>query len=119
MNPTDKILWLKAGRLLKMFQKKLMSSDAKKYSEFAGVQKHEMLDITEVDESVLQRAIGLEAKVDETIQMILAASLASKALYIGVRVIGDTPIWPISVLFAQGLQSRAVYCVMKDEGVFT
>ncbi|KAL3238229.1 Respiration factor 2 [Nakaseomyces bracarensis] len=118
MNSTDKILWLKAGKLLKKFQKKLLSSDAKKYSEFAGVQKHEVLDITEVDESVLQRAIGLEAKVDETIQMILAASLSSKALYIGVRVIGDTPIWPIAVLFAQGLQSRAVYCVMKDEGVF-
>nr|CAO98771.1 zinc-finger protein [Nakaseomyces delphensis] len=118
MNSTDKILWLKAGRLLKKFQKKLLSSESKKYSEFAGVQKHEMLDITEVDESVLQRAIGLEAKVDETIQMILAASLSSKALYIGVRVIGDTPIWPIAVLFAQGLQSRAVYCVMKDEGVF-
>lgn len=87
----------------------------KSYTDFLRWQDKDALDLSALNEEQAQRAMDPNTDINETIQLIVAASLSSKCLYLGVQILGDAPIWPIILSFAHGLQSRAIYSVTKKE----
>ncbi|AJR71277.1 Rsf2p [Saccharomyces cerevisiae YJM1444] len=113
---SDRVLWLKAERILRRLQMNLIPKECdvlKSYTDFLRWQDKDALDLSALNEEQAQRAMDPNTDINETIQLIVAASLSSKCLYLGVQILGDAPIWPIILSFAHGLQSRAIYSVTK------
>ncbi|CAI4571734.1 BBM_1a_G0030690.mRNA.1.CDS.1 [Saccharomyces cerevisiae] len=117
---SDRILWLKAERILRRLQMNLIPKECdvlKSYTDFLRWQDKDALDLSALNEEQAQRAMDPNTDINETIQLIVAASLSSKCLYLGVQILGDAPIWPIILSFAHALQSRAIYSRhMREEG---
>ncbi|CAI4044034.1 Rsf2p SKDI_10G3270 [Saccharomyces kudriavzevii IFO 1802] len=113
---SDRILWLRSEKILKKLQKNLIPNEydiLKSYTDFLRWQDKDALDLSALDEAQAQRAMDPNTEINETVQMIIAASLSSKCLYLGVQILGDSPIWPITLSFAHALQSRAIYSVTE------
>ncbi|QID80569.1 respiration factor rsf2 [Saccharomyces pastorianus] len=116
----DRILWLGAEKVLKRLQMNLLPKEydiLKSYTDFLRWQDKDALDLSALDEAQAERAMDPSTDINETIQMIIATSLSSKCLYLGVRILGDAPIWPITLSFAHALQSRAIYSVTKKKNI--
>ena len=114
---SDRILWLKTESVLKRVQKKLLPQGdlMKSYVEFLRLQNdtNGSFDIKPLSDELVQRCMGPEAPLQDTVHLINKAKLSSRCLYLGVRILGDAPIWPIALSFAHALQSRAIYNVLN------
>lgn len=107
----DKLLYFKSANLMKKIQDTLLPKDLDKikasYVDFLQMQVNENDD----SNGLLTTPPSHETDAIETIMLIQKMSLSSKALYLGVKILSDAPIWPIALLFAHGFQSRAIYNV--------
>lgn len=87
------------------------------YLEFLQLQTHRYVstldDLDDLEE--IKFATSEDADIYQFSQLIQKLCLSSRSLYLGVRILGDVPIWPISVVFAQALQKRAIFKVSQDE----
>ncbi|KOG97272.1 Tda9p [Saccharomyces eubayanus] len=108
---TDRILWLKAFKTLKRIESHLSEREYKlqTFAEFLRVPDNGGLDIESLDSSLIERALNPEVVSDRALDIIMRTRLSSRTLYCGARILGDTPVWPVSLLFAHALQSRAIY----------
>lgn len=105
----DKLLYFKSANLMKKIQDTLLPKDLDKikesYVEFLQMQIGE----SDSGTGLLTTPPSHETDAIETIMLIQKMSLSSKALYLGVKILSDAPIWPIALLFAHGFQSRALF----------
>lgn len=107
----DRALWLKSEIVWKKVETHLLPRgyNMQSYAEFLRVRANGALDVEVLDDNLARIAVDPNTKIEQTIQVILKAKLSSRSLYLGVRILGDAPIWPIALLFAHALQSRAIY----------
>ncbi|SCV99355.1 LAFE_0A01354g1_1 [Lachancea fermentati] len=107
----DRTLWLKSEIILKKIEEHLLPKgyNMQSYAEFLRLQANGALDVEVLDDDLAKRAMNPNTDVNETVRVIMKARLSSRSLYLGVRILGDAPIWPIALLFAHALQSRAIY----------
>ncbi|KAL6946948.1 hypothetical protein ACO0QE_001804 [Hanseniaspora vineae] len=47
-------------------------------------------------------------------KVVVSTKLSAKCLYLGVRILGDAPVWPASLNFASGLFSRCQHITTPD-----
>lgn len=113
INPYDRMLWLKSEQVLKKVEAHLLPKgyNTQSYSEFLRSQAGGALDVDILDNDLAQRALKPDFPIASTIDVIVKARLSSRSLYLGVRILGDAPIWPVALLFAHALQARAIYNV--------
>ena len=111
INASDRLLWLKSEKVLKKVEQHLLPKgyNAQSYSEFLRVQAKGALDVDVLDNDLAQRAVRPDTPMVETAAVIIRARLSTRCLYLGVRILGDAPVWPIALLFAHVLQARAIY----------
>lgn len=111
INASDRLLWLKSEKVLKKIEQHLLPKgyNLQSYSEFLRVQAKGALDVEVLDNELAQRAVRPDTPMAETAAVITKARLSTRSLYLGVRILGDAPIWPIALLFAHVLQARAIY----------
>ncbi|GAV47627.1 hypothetical protein ZYGR_0H04730 [Zygosaccharomyces rouxii] len=111
INASDRLLWLKSEKILKKIEQHLLPTgyNLQSYSEFLRVQAKGALDVEVLDNELAQRAVRPDTPMAETAAVITRARLSTRSLYLGVRILGDAPIWPIALLFAHVLQARAIY----------
>lgn len=113
MNYVDRTIWLKSEMILKKVETHLLPKgyNMKSYAEFLRLQANGALDVEVLDDELAKRAMDPNTDIRETMQVVQQARLSSRSLYLGVRILGDAPIWPIALLFAHALQARAIYNV--------
>ncbi|EDO16089.1 hypothetical protein Kpol_1001p1 [Vanderwaltozyma polyspora DSM 70294] len=111
LKTSDRIAWLRCEKILKKVEMHLLPKGYNKetYAEFLRIQANGALDVDVLDDRLAENAMKQETSIDETVYVIKNARLSSRCLYLGVRILGDAPIWPIALLLAHALQSRAVY----------
>lgn len=111
LKAVDRTLWLKSERILKKVEEHLLPKGYNKesYAEFLRLQANGALDVEVLDDNLAQRAMDPNTDIQQTVNVVLKARLSSRSLYLGVRILGDAPIWPIALLFAHALQSRAIF----------
>lgn len=111
MNYVDRTIWLKSEMILKKVETHLLPKgyNMQSYAEFLRLQANGALDVEVLDDELAKRAMDPNTHILETLQVVQKARLSSRSLYLGVRILGDAPIWPIALLFAHALQSRAIY----------
>ncbi|KAG0667797.1 hypothetical protein C6P45_005383 [Maudiozyma exigua] len=111
LSKADKLLFFKAAKVMKKIQDVLLPMDHDKikssYVEFLKQQA----DTFDHFEELWETPPSSNDDLMETATLIQKLSLSSKALYLGVKILSDAPIWPISLLFAHAFQSRALYNV--------
>ncbi|CAB4256506.1 Rsf2p [Maudiozyma barnettii] len=111
LSKIDKLLYFKAANIMKKIQDVLLPKDhdqiKSSYVEFLKLQAsaYDHLD------GLWDTPPTIETDRMETLTLIQKLNLSSKALYLGVKILSDAPIWPISLLFAHAFQSRALYNV--------
>lgn len=113
INSYDRMLWLKSEQTLKKVEDHLLPKGYNKqsYAEFLRSQANGALDVDVLDNELAQNAMKPDNPIASTIDTIIKARLSSRSLYLGVRILGDAPIWPVAVLLAHALQARAIYNV--------
>ncbi|KAL6450891.1 TDA9 Probable transcription factor TDA9 [Candida maltosa Xu316] len=42
-------------------------------------------------------------------QLIIDSHISIKAIYLGIRILADVPVWPLAMVFAEALKNRATY----------
>ncbi|SCU77928.1 LAFA_0A04016g1_1 [Lachancea sp. 'fantastica'] len=111
LKAVDRTLWLKSEQTLKKVEEHLLPKGYNKqsYAEFLRLQANGALDVEVLNDSLARKAMSPNTALRETVDLILRARLSSRSLYLGVRILGDAPIWPIALLFAHALQSRAIF----------
>ncbi|CAI4047611.1 Tda9p SKDI_13G0570 [Saccharomyces kudriavzevii IFO 1802] len=111
LKSTDRILWLKAFKTLKRIESHLSEREYKlqTFAEFLRVPDNGSLDIESLDSSLIEKALDPRDASDRALEIITRTRLSSRTLYCGARILGDAPVWPVSLLFAHALQSRAIY----------
>lgn len=121
LDPSDKTLYFQATKTLKKIQTVLLpkSEDMKKYVEFMRLQNQRpLVSVDQFDnENQLVKAISYDAPIEFTAATISSLNLSSRGLYLGVRILGDAPIWPIAMVFAHALQNRAIFNVSMGTNV--
>lgn len=119
LNDTDKILYVKIIRTLKRVQHVLVSGkdSMKLYLEFLQIQnKQHITTLDELDnENEIMFATSPNATIQQTADLINKLNLSSRTLYLGVRILRDSPVWPIVMVFAHALQSRAIFNVSSEQ----
>lgn len=115
LNACDRMFWLKSEQVLKKVEEHLLPKgyNSQSYAEFLRSQANGALDVDVLDNEQAQRAMRPDTPTKETQKVITKARLSSRSLYLGVRILGDAPIWPIALLFAHALQARAIF-ILKD-----
>ncbi|SCU78399.1 LAME_0A04368g1_1 [Lachancea meyersii CBS 8951] len=111
LKAVDRTLWLKSEQILKKVEEHLLPKgyNMQSYAEFLRLQANGALDVEVLDDNLARKAMNPNTAINETVDLILRARLPSRSLYLGVRILGDAPIWPIALLFAHALQSRAIF----------
>ncbi|QLQ79963.1 hypothetical protein HG537_0C06120 [Torulaspora globosa] len=111
INASDRITWLKSEQVLKKVEQHLLPKgyNSQSYAEFLRSQANGALDVDVLDNDLAQQAMRPDTPIAKTQEVIQKARLSSRSLYLGVRILGDAPIWPIALLFAHALQARAIY----------
>ncbi|AGO12501.1 AaceriAER159Cp [[Ashbya] aceris (nom. inval.)] len=111
LKAVDRTIWLKSEIILKKIETHLLPKgyNRQSYAEFLRIQANGALDVEVLDDASAKHAMDPNTTLDQTIDVILKARLSSRSLYLGVRILGDAPIWPIALLFAHALQLRAIY----------
>lgn len=111
LNASDRMFWLKSEQVLKKVEEHLLPKgyNSQSYAEFLRSQAKGALDVDVLDNELARRAMKPDTPTEETKEVIIKARLSSRSLYLGVRILGDAPIWPIALLFAHALQARAIY----------
>ncbi|RLV94735.1 putative transcription factor TDA9 [Spathaspora sp. JA1] len=123
------IHWFKCHEILTKVDKVLSPSLKSSYSELLTNQVKEI----NIDESILGKIMELSQerercddalsqginieenteKVHELNQLIrdviLKCQLSIKVINLGIRILADAPVWPISMGFAEALKFRAIY----------
>lgn len=108
---SDRILWFKAFKIFKKVEDHLstMDQESQTYSQFLRKQANGALDIGALDEEYIENATKPDREIKETIEVIRKSRMSTRSLYFGVRILGDSPVWPIAILFALALQCRAIH----------
>ncbi|CEP63571.1 Tda9p LALA0_S08e05644g [Lachancea lanzarotensis] len=111
LKAVDRTLWLKSEQILKKVEEHLLPKGYNKqsYAEFLRLQANGALDVKVLNDNLARKAMSPNTPLNETVELLLRAKLSSRSLYLGVRILGDAPIWPIALLFAHALQSRAIF----------
>ncbi|CAR23052.1 Tda9p [Lachancea thermotolerans CBS 6340] len=111
LKAVDRTLWLKSETILKKVEEHLLPKgyNTQSYAEFLRLQANGALDVEVLDDDLARKAMSPNTDIKETVEVILKARISSRSLYLGVRILGDAPIWPIALLFAHALQSRAIF----------
>ncbi|SCU78793.1 LADA_0A07668g1_1 [Lachancea dasiensis] len=111
LKAVDRTLWLKSETILKKIEEHLLPKgyNMQSYAEFLRLQANGALDVEALDDDLARKAMSPNTDIAETVDLILKARISSRSLYLGVRILGDAPIWPIALLFAHALQSRAIF----------
>lgn len=110
LSAIERTLWLRSQMVFKRIEECLILDDNNKtYAEFLRIEAKGALDVETLDDELAKHAIHPNTDVHETRAVIQEARLSSRGLYLGVRILGDAPIWPIALLFAQALKARAIH----------
>jgi len=110
LNAIERTLWLRSEMIFKKIENNLILNDKNKtYAEFLRLEAKGALDVEILDDEIAKKAVNPNTDIKDTIKVIKDARLSSRGLYMGVRILADAPIWPIALLFAQALKSRAIY----------
>lgn len=119
LNYVDRTIWLKSEMILKKVETHLLPKgySMQSYAEFLRLQANGALDVDVLDDVMAKTAMDPNTDIIHTVEVVRKARLSSRSLYLGVRILGDAPIWPIALLFAHALQSRAVYNVANMNSV--
>lgn len=106
---------------LKKVQNVLLSSrkSMKSYLEFLQIQtKQHFNNLSELDDAnEINLVTAPNVPTEQLANLIDKLNLSSRALYLGVRILGDSPVWPIVMIFAHALQSRAIFNVSSGQHV--
>ncbi|CCD24638.1 Tda9p NDAI_0D03240 [Naumovozyma dairenensis CBS 421] len=109
----DRTLWLKAFKLMKKIERQLLSKGAnfQGYAEFLNLPEGSKL----LDDNFVENVMRIESPIHDTIKFLKTMKMSIRCLYMGVRILGDSPVWPISLTFANALQSRALYILKEGD----
>ncbi|KAH3684472.1 hypothetical protein WICPIJ_004566 [Wickerhamomyces pijperi] len=112
LNAIDRTIWLRSEMIFKKIENCLLASSpvpSSTPSENLRQEANGALDFINITDEIAKFAMNPSTDLTETCNIIINAKLSTKALYLGVRLLADAPIWPIALLFAQGLKARAMY----------
>lgn len=110
LNAIERTLWLRSEMIFKKIENNLiLNENNKTYAEFLRLEAKGALDVKTLDDELAKIAMNPNTELRETTNVIKNARLSSRGLYLGVRILADAPIWPIALLFAQALKSRAIH----------
>ncbi|CCH59442.1 hypothetical protein TBLA_0B06160 [Henningerozyma blattae CBS 6284] len=110
LNQSHLITWFKVEKVFKKIEYHLLPSGYPQYSVANFLKKDKnSIDFEVLNDSIAERVIQPNNNLRDTIDIILNTKLSSRALYLGARMMGDTPVWPTTLLFAHGLQLRAIH----------
>ncbi|CCD27177.1 Rsf2p NDAI_0J02850 [Naumovozyma dairenensis CBS 421] len=124
LSQQDKNLWIKIEKTLENVQKNVLPQhdSMKSYLEFLKLQStqhHEnSFNINPLSDAMINKYMGPNSTKEMNMYIINKAKLSSRCLYLGVRILGDVPIWPIALSFAHALQSRAIFNVLNRKPSF-
>ncbi|CCF56978.1 hypothetical protein KAFR_0B06810 [Kazachstania africana CBS 2517] len=100
LNVSDRILWLKIVKVLKKIETQFISNS----SYHITSSESDLID----DERAME-ALKPETDIAETVAVINTIKLSQRSLFLGIGILSATPVWTVSSLFAQALQSGARY----------
>ncbi|CUM66316.1 uncharacterized protein PRCAT00003978001 [Priceomyces carsonii] len=104
----DKVKWLQCQELLSKIEYVLAPHyDNNSFSDFLKVHLDETLEVA-VKHRDISKLISLNAPDKKILEFFKSICLGSKCLYIGIRVLADVPVWPVSMTFADALKHRAI-----------
>lgn len=111
LSTTDRVAWLKTERILKKVENKLIPKgfNNSSYSEFLRLQANGALDVEILDDEIAQLTLEPNIDLKHTAEIISSARLSLRCLSLGVRILADAPVWPVALVFAEALKSRAIY----------
>ncbi|SMN19132.1 similar to Saccharomyces cerevisiae YML081W TDA9 DNA-binding protein, putative transcription factor [Maudiozyma saulgeensis] len=97
LNVSDRVLWMKIFKLLRNVEKQLISTG------------YQINNAATLNEEYAKLAMKPTTPIQETTHIINSIGLSSRCLYLAVRILSVSPVWSVSLVFAQALQSRAIY----------
>lgn len=104
----DRVLWLRAESIFKKVEKNLLPAEANEtsYAEFLRIQAKGALDVDRLDDEISKLALDPQNSA-HIAEIISAGRLSARCLSLGVRTLADAPVWPVALVFAEALKSRA------------
>ncbi|CAB4254414.1 similar to Saccharomyces cerevisiae YML081W TDA9 DNA-binding protein, putative transcription factor [Maudiozyma barnettii] len=97
LNVSDRVLWMKIFKMLRSVEKQLISTG------------YQINNADTLHEEYAKLAMKPTTPIQETTHIINSIGLSSRCLYLAVRILSVSPVWSVSLVFAQALQSRAIY----------
>ncbi|KAG0668648.1 hypothetical protein C6P45_004547 [Maudiozyma exigua] len=97
LNVSDRVLWMKIFKMFRDVERQLMLSG------------YQINNADVLNEEYAKLAMKPTTPIQETTHIINSIGLSSRCLYLAVRILSASPVWSVSFVFAQALQSRAIY----------
>ena len=97
LNVSDRVLWMKIFKMFRDVERQLVSSG------------YQINNADVLNEEYAKLAMKPTTPIQETTHIINSIGLSSRCLYLAVRILSASPVWSVSFVFAQALQSRAIY----------
>ncbi|GMM54657.1 Rsf2 protein [Maudiozyma humilis] len=104
LNVSDRVLWMKIFKILKRVEGQLVANG------------YQINNAEVLNEEYAKLAMKPDSPIQETTHIINSIGLSSHCLYLTVRILSASPVWSVSFVFAQALQSRAIY---NDMDIFS
>lgn len=99
---TEKVLWLKCEAILKNCEKIISLNYSTNLLDFENYESIRRLIETNNDEKLIVNSLKL-------------IKLSNKCLFLGVRILGEAPVWPLTMGFGEALKNRANYTSRVSE----
>ena len=118
LESVDRTFYLRAFMTLKKVWNVLKSSKKSLKSHLEIPTKQHFKNLSDLDDAnEISLVTTPEASKEQLSKLITKLNLSSRALYLGVRILGDSPVWPVVMVFARALQSRAIFNVDSEKHV--
>ncbi|ODQ82902.1 hypothetical protein BABINDRAFT_159395 [Babjeviella inositovora NRRL Y-12698] len=114
LNPVDRAAWLRAEKVLRGVEEMISRNSRVSYSEYLRREAKGALDMGKLDDDLMALALDPDTDLTRLASTIASSRLSTRALSLGVRILGDAPVWPAAMLFAEGLKARAI-CITREK----
>ncbi|ODV66647.1 hypothetical protein HYPBUDRAFT_110786 [Hyphopichia burtonii NRRL Y-1933] len=112
----DKVYWLNCDEIFYKIETNLSPiNESNSYSDFLRRQSNGVFDSISSEsfkESAKMIKTLIESNTASSKAIVTAMKnyrLATRSLYMGVRILADAPVWPLAMGFAEALKNRATY----------
>ena len=104
---SDKKFWMQTEMVLQKLENHLSTNKSQIDSTVHPVVKKPLAFSPEFLQKIAEDDVQFN-------KMVVSTKLSAKCLYLGVRILGDAPVWPASLNFASGLFSRCQHITTAE-----